>query len=158
MRNLRKRLGFGFEGGGGGGGGAGGGTDVSVSDGAFGAMGPSSRFAVGGIDVGGAVWTLPPGGCGGIRGTCCGGTIASELGVAGEVVVACEAAVAEVGGIGPGAGGVGPFAVWLCEPGKTMASESCILALGWVSGFFVSANVLCSCQRGHHLAVLLALT
>ena len=39
-----------------------------------------------------------------------------------------------------------------------MASESCILALGWVSGFFVLANVLCSCQLGHHLAVLLALT
>ena len=83
--------------------------------------------------------------------------MASELGVADEVVVACEA-VADVGGIGPGAGGVGPFAVWLCEPGKTMASESCILALGWVSGFFVLANVLCFCQLGHHLAVLLALT
>ena len=72
-------------------------------------MGPSSRFA--GIDVGGAVRTLLPGGCGGIRGTCCGEPRASELGLAGEVVVAREAAVAEVGGIGPGAGGVGPFAV-----------------------------------------------
>lgn len=53
MRNLRKRLGFDF--GGGGGGGGGGGADVSESKGTFGAMGPSSRLAVGGIDVGGAV-------------------------------------------------------------------------------------------------------
>lgn len=112
MRNLRKRLGFDFGGGGGGGGGGGsGGADVTESKRTFGAMGPSSRLAVGGIDVGGAVWTFPPGGCGGIRGTCCGGITASELGVAGEVMVACEAAVADVGGIGPGAGGVGPFAV-----------------------------------------------
>lgn len=63
----------------------------------------------------------------------------SELGVAGEDEVA------ETGGTAPGAGGVGPFAVWLCEPGKTTVSESCMLALGSKSGFFVSANVLCLC-------------
>ena len=102
---------------------------VSAFEGAFGVMGPSLGLGVDGIDVGGAVCTFPPGGCGGIRGTCCGGPMASELGVAGEVVAACEAAVADVGGIGPGAGGVGPFAVRLCEPGKTMGSESCMLGL-----------------------------
>ena len=43
--------------------------------------------------------------------------------------------------IGPGAGGVGPFAIWLCDPGKTAVSESWML--GFVLGsFFVSAKVL----------------
>ena len=60
MRNLRKRLGFGL--GGVGGGGGGGDAGASVFKGALGAIGPPSRFEVGGIEVGGAVWTLPPGG------------------------------------------------------------------------------------------------
>ena len=105
MRNLRNRLVFGFDGGGGGGGGGVGGAVASDLEGTFGAMGASSRLVAGGRDVGGAVCTFPPGGCGGTKGTFCGGTMASEIGVAGEE------AVADVGGIGPGAGGVGPFAV-----------------------------------------------
>lgn len=102
--NLRKRLGFCF-GGGGGGGGEGGGAVASETEGAFGRMGPSSRCLVEGIDVGGAVCTFPPGGCGGTKGILWGGTTESDVGVAGD------AAVADVGSIGPGAGGVGPFAV-----------------------------------------------
>lgn len=83
------------------------------------------------MEVGGAVWTLLPGGCGGTRGTFSGGIAVSELGVAGEV--------GDGGSILPGAGGVGPFAVWLWEPGSTAVSES--FMLGFVSefGFFISA-------------------
>ena len=138
MRNLRRRRGLGF--GGGGGGGGGGGAVVSEVDGGLGGAGMLSRSALGGIDVGGAVCIFPPGGCGGTKGTFWGGTMASEDGVDGE------GAVAELGGIAPGAGGVGPFAVWLCDPGNTTASESFILALGSSSGFFISAKVLYSCQ------------
>ena len=60
MRNRRKRLGFGLDGGEGGGGG--GDVGASVFDGALGAIGLLSRFGLGGIEVGGAVWTFPPGG------------------------------------------------------------------------------------------------
>lgn len=97
ITNLRKRRGFdlGF----GGGGGA-----VTSEVGDLGRTVPLGS-ALGGIDVGGAVCMFPLGGCGGIRGTPCGGTTASEVGVTGDD------AVADVGGIGPGAGGVGPFAV-----------------------------------------------
>lgn len=57
----------------------------------------------------------------------------SELGVTGEV------GDGVVGSIFPGAGGVGPFAVWLWEPGSTTVSES--FMLGFVSelGLFISA-------------------
>ena len=65
MRNRRKRRGLGLDGGDGGGGGA---DVVSEVEGSFGGMSSTCRFSAGGIVVGGAVWTLPPGGCGGTRG------------------------------------------------------------------------------------------
>ena len=51
--------------------------------------------------------------------------------------------VADDGGIAPGAGGVGPFAVWLWDPGSTAVSESCILAFESELGRLLSANGLC---------------
>ena len=54
--------------------------------------------SVGGIDVGGAVWTLPPGGVGGTRGALCGGIGLSDDGRTGW-------AVGEADRIGPGGGG-----------------------------------------------------
>ena len=86
--------------------------------------------------MGGAVWILAAGGGGGTNGMFSGRIVVSELGVAGDGVVGDTEAT------GPGAGGVGPFAVWLCEPGSTIVSESWMLGLVLGSGFFVSAKDL----------------
>lgn len=103
-RNLRKRRGFGL--GGGGGGGGGGAAALLGVEGTFGGGTELlSRSGFGGIDVGGAVRIVPLGGCGGTNGILSGGTTASEIGVADME------AVADIGGIAPGAGSVGPFAV-----------------------------------------------
>ena len=53
---------------------------------------------VGGTDVGGAVWTLPPGGVGGMSGALCGGIGLSDDGRTGW-------AVGEADRTGPGGGG-----------------------------------------------------
>lgn len=55
--------------------------------------------ALGGTEVGGAVWVLPPGGAGGIRGTLWGGTEVSEVGVGGE------GCAGDADSTGPGGGG-----------------------------------------------------
>ncbi len=78
----------------------------------------ASRFVIGGMDVGGAVWAFPPGGGGGTSGTFSGGMTVFELGVAGVGIDGDTEAT------GPGAGGVGPLAVWLSEPGRTMGLGS----------------------------------
>ena len=48
----------------------------------------------------------------------------------------------KIGEIGPGGGGVGPFAILLAEPGKTAVSESWIVGLVFGSGLLESANDL----------------
>ena len=60
--------------------------------------GPGRTPWVGGIDVGGAVWTLPPGGVGGMSGALCGGIGLSDDGRTGW-------AVGEADWTGPGGGG-----------------------------------------------------
>ena len=96
-----------------------------------------SLFVRGGIEVGGAVWTLVPDGVGGMRGTSSSGTAESGRGVGVEGIAGDGEAT------GPGAGGVGPTAVVLCEPGSTIASESWILGLVLGSTPLKSAKVLC---------------
>ena len=84
----------------------------------MGGIASGSRLGGGGIDVGGAVCTFPPGGGGGARGIFSGGMVVLELGVAGE----------EDPGDGdatpPGAIGIGCSAVFVCDPGRTMGLES----------------------------------
>ena len=71
-----------------------------------------------------------PGGVGGMRGTAWSGTAESAIGVGVEGVAG------DNGATGPGAGGVGPTAVVLCEPGSTIASES------WILGFVLGSRAL----------------
>ena len=54
-----------------------------------------------------------------------------------------EGAAGDADNTGPGAGGVGPVAVLLCDPGSTMASESWILGFVLGSTAFESAKDLC---------------
>lgn len=61
---------------------------------------------------------MPPGGGGGTKGTISGGMILSAIGVTGVGLPG------KIGAIGPGGGGVGPFAILLAEPGRTAVSES----------------------------------
>lgn len=97
------------------------------------------------MDVGGAVWIFPPGGCGGIKGMFCGGTLVSEAGWAGVGFVG------DAGwDTGPGAGGVGPTAVVLFDPGRTMVSESCMLGLVLGSVPLSTAKVLCHIVSESH--------
>lgn len=71
-----------------------------------------------------------------------GGMVVSELGEAGEV------AVGDTEATGPGGVGVGSVANLLCDPGRTIASESWMLGLVLESGLFVSANACtCTCQQ-----------
>ena len=82
--------------------------DATVDEGTWSA----SRVAGEGIDVGGAVWVFPLGVGRGVLGTFSGGIVVSELGeLGGEEEEEAVSGEAEV--IGPGAGGVGPFEVWL---------------------------------------------
>ena len=111
-----------------GGGGGGGGDELEDPDGSLG----------GGRDVGGAVWLLPPGGGGGTNGTFSGGIVVSELGVTGDDIVG------ETEATGPGGSGVASDAVWLRVPGKTIASESCMLGFVFGSGVLALAYALCS--------------
>lgn len=125
--NLKSRPRF-FLGGGGGGAlvdpdfGPGGGDELVDSDfgggGVAGGIGLASAVVVGGIDEGGAVCTLLPGGDGGTRGTFSGIMVLCSPGVKGV------AAPGIMGATGPGGGGVGAVAVWLWDPGRTTASES----------------------------------
>ncbi len=62
--------------------------------------------------------------------------IVFELGVAGAGIDGDTEAT------GPGAGGVGPLAVWLSEPGRTIGLESWILGFVFRSSTFLSANGL----------------
>ena len=125
---------------GGGGGGGGGGIELAEfvgSEGVIGRSGAASGWVGGGIEVGGAAWTLLPGGAGGMRGTLCSGTVESSIGVGDDGVAGDGEATA------PGGAGVGPTAVVLCDPGSTIASESCILGLVLGSTDFESAKNLC---------------
>ena len=94
---LRNHLDLRF---GGEGGGVGGGEvswlAVMLAGGAIAGLGFTP--CVGGIDVGGVVWTLPPGGEGGISGALCGGIGLSEDGRMG-----CT--VGDADRTGPGGGG-----------------------------------------------------
>ena len=150
-RNLRKRRGFFFGGGGGGelgelileGGGSRGLEELAVGLG-------------GDVEVGGVACTDPPGGRGvkgtlsaamlaiwlpsgggGVKGMLSAGILAIWLGVAAGV------RPGDVGTTGPGGGGVAAVADLLFEPGKIMASESCILGFVFPLGLRVSANALC---------------
>ena len=62
----------------------------------------------------------------------------SEIGVGDEGVAGDNEATA------PGAGGVGPTAVLLSDPGSTTVSESCMLGLVLGSMALESAKSLCS--------------
>ena len=104
--------------------------------GAVGVITLASRFVLGGRDIGGAVWAFPPGGGGGTSGTFSGGMIVFELGVAGVGIDG------DTGATGPGGRGVGPFAVWLSEPGKTMGFVSKMLAFVFEVGGLLSARDL----------------
>lgn len=142
IRNLRKRRGFGF---GGGGGGICAGPVVVAEGPDGGAVGrvvsaPPRLGGDGGIDVGGAVWTFPPGGGGGVRGTFSGGIIVLELGVDGE------GNEGETDATPPGAIGIGCSAVFVWDPGRTIGLGSCMLAFVFGSGFLVSANVCVASQ------------
>lgn len=88
-------------GGGGGGGDCGGGDEMFRAGFSEGGVvgGIGTAPAPGGTEVGGAVWILPPGGVGGMRGTFCGGTEVSEVGAAGE------GCVSDAEKTGPGGGG-----------------------------------------------------
>ena len=121
-RKRRKRRVLRLGGGGGGG------------DGAVGA----AFLGGGGIEVGGAICTFPPGGGGGVNGTFSGGMVLLELGVAGVDA----SRPGETEGTGPGGGGVATVAVWLCEPGKTAASEFFMLGFILPPGRMTSARAL----------------
>ena len=88
----------------------------------------------GGIEVGGAVWTFPPGGEGGTFGTFSGGIVVFELGAAG---VACVLVTT-----GPNGGGCAWDAVLLDVPGSTAESESCMLGFVFGSACLESAKNL----------------
>lgn len=124
----------------GGGGGDGGGFELAEfvgSEGGKGGSGAASSLVGDGIEVGGAVWILLAEGVGGMRGTLSSGTVESARGVGDEGVAGDGEATA------PGGAGVGPTAVVLCDPGSTIASESCILGLVLGSTDFESAKDLC---------------
>ena len=127
----------------GGGGGGGGGFELAEfggSEGGVGGVGGSgaaSSLVGDGIEVGGAVWILLAEGVGGMRGTLSMGTVESARGVGDEGVAGDGEATA------PGGAGVGPTAVVLCDPGSTIASESCMLGLVLGSTDFESAKDLC---------------
>lgn len=98
------------------------------------------REIVFGIEVGGEVWTLTRGGGGGTRGTLSGAMILFSLGVAGVGIDG------EIEAMGPGAGGAGAVLLVLCDPGRTTASESCILGFVFGSLLFELENKACNCQ------------
>lgn len=54
-----------------------------------------------------------------------------------------EGVAGDIGVTAPGAGGVGPVAVVLFDPGSTIASESCMLGLVLRSTALESARNLC---------------
>lgn len=135
--NLRNLPDLRFGGGGGGGGGFELAGLVRSEEGGKGGSGAALGLVGEGIEVGGAVWILLAGGVGGIRGTLCSGTVESAIGVGEEGVAGDGEATA------PGGAGVGPTAVVLCDPGSTIASESCILGLVLGSMDFESAKDLC---------------
>lgn len=93
-----------------------------------------------GIEVGGEIWTLARGGGGGTRGTLSGAITLFSLGVA---VVGIDG---EIEATGPGAGGAGAVLLVLCDPGKTTASESCMLGFVFGSLLFELENKACNCQ------------
>lgn len=93
-----------------------------------------------GIEVGGEVWTLTRGGGGGTRGTLSGAIILFSLGVAGVGIDG------EIEAMGPGAGGAGAVLLVLCDPGRTTASESCMLGFVFGSLLFELENKACNCQ------------
>ena len=149
-RNLRNRRGFLLGGGGGNdfweleleGGGSGGleelalglGGDVEVGGVAC-AGSPGGNGVKGTLSAGMlAIW-LPSGG-GGVNGILSAGILAIWLGVAAGV------RPGDVGATGPGGSGVAAVAVWLWDPGSTMAFESCILGFVFPLGLRVSASAL----------------
>ena len=87
--------------------------------------------------MGGDVWDGWLGGGGGVNGTLSGGMIESDIGDAGSLVEG------ETGATGPGGGGISSVAVRLWDPGRTTASESCMLVFVFPSGFRTSANPRC---------------
>ena len=140
IRNLLKRLALrlGCEGGGGGWEDEGRelvGGDVLENEEVVGDTGLAPE--AGGIDVGGAVCVLLSAGAGGTRGTFSGGIVESEM-----VFVDDEglAGVADCGG--SGGAGWGLDAVLLEVPGRTIASESCMLGFVFESGILELASDL----------------
>lgn len=91
--------------------------------------------------MGGEFWTLARGGGGGTRGTLSGAITLFSLGVAGVGIDG------EIEAIGPGAGGAGAVLLVLCDPGRTTASESCMLGFVFRSLFFELENKAYNCQK-----------
>lgn len=87
-----------------------------------------------GIEVGGEFWILARGGGGGTRGTLSGAITLFSVGVAGVEIDG------EIEAIGPGAGGAGAVLLVLCDPGRTTASESCMLGFVFRSLLFELEN------------------
>lgn len=105
-----------------------------------GVRGIEPREIVFGIVVGGEVWTLARRGGGGTRGTLSGAISLFSLGVAGVGIDG------EIEAMGPGAGGAGAVLLVLCDPGRTTASESCMLGFVFGSLPFELENKACNCQ------------
>lgn len=87
--------------------------------------------------MGGEVWVFCSGGGGGTNGTFSGGMVESEIGDGGILLEG------ETGATGPGGGGIASVAVRLWDPGRTMASESCMLGFVCPSSFRTSASPRC---------------